>query len=616
MKILNIIDKYLFLGLIFLYPLFFLPIFQSSFDTAKLLLLAVGVLLIATVKIVKTILLGDFKFYSSKIDILIVAFSVIYIISSILSPISKFDSFILPGATSFIVFASFLYFFVNQFIQKDKNIMENVIIISAVIASLLQIISFLNIPALKFMGSNFSSLGNIISSLTFFAMILPFAFYKVLRESDITNKILFGIAGFVIFVGLSLSIYSILPIGKNIPPKLLELSDSWSIAIDTLKTNPLIGVGPTNYLASFNKFRPITFNSTVDWGIKYIVSRNTLLTTIVEVGLLGIIILLSIFFVSLKTFDLEKPTYSSILIFLVISLIFPISSILFPILFLIIALNSKTKEVSGTFNSKIPAFVMTIPFIAFVMFVSFVSFKAFYSEYLFNNAIKLLNKNDGLKAYDELNKVIQINTYSDRYHLASAELNIAIANSIAQKTDIKDEDKNTISQLVGQSITEAKAAVSLNPQKSSNWDNLGNIYSSISTFAKDANNFAKEAYNQAIFLDPINPLLRIRLGGIYYADQKYEDAIKIFELAVLAKPDFANSHFNLAMAYKGNKQVDKAKEQLNITLTLVEKDSKDYELVKKELDNLGEATTPVQTENLTPPATPSPTQEPQIQIPQ
>ena len=613
MKILNIIDKYLFLGLIFFYPLFFLPIFQSPFDTAKLLLLAVGILLLTTVKIVKTILVGDFKFYSSKIDVLIVAFAIIYIVSSILSPLGKFDSFVLPGATSFIVFASFMYFFVNQFIQKDKNIMENVIIISAVIASLLQIVSFLNIPTLKFMGSNFSSLGNIISSLTFFAMILPFAFYKAIRENDITNKILFGLSGFVIFIGLSLSAYSVLPL-KNTSPKLLSLSNSWSIAIDTLKTNPLIGVGPTNYLVSFNKFRPITFNTTNDWGIKYIVSRNTPLTLIVEVGLLGVIIFLSIFFVTLKSFNLENPNNLSILIFLVISLIFPISPALFPIFFLLIALNSKTREVSGIFTSKIPAFVMTIPFIAFVLFVSFVSYKVFFGEYLFN---KMIN----LKTYEELNRVLQINPYSDRYHLVAAELNLAIANSIAKKTDIKDEDKNTISQLIQQSITEAKAAVSLNPQKASNWDNLGNVYSSISTFAKDANQFAIEAYSQAIFLDPINPLLRIKLGGIYYADGKFEDAVKIFELAVLAKPDFANSHFNLAMAYKGNKQIEKAKEQLNITLTLVEKDSKDYELVKKELDTIDEKventeTNPVQTENLTPPATPSPTQEPQIEIPQ
>ena len=135
---------------------------------------------------------------------------------------------------------------------------------------------------------------------------------------------------------------------------------------------------------------------------------------------------------------------------------------------------------------------MTIPFIAFVLFVSFVSFKAFNSEYLFNNAIKLLSKNDGLKAYDEMNKLIQINPNTNRYHLATAEINIAIANTIAKKTDNRDEGKNTISQLIQQSINESKVAVSLNPQKSSNWDNLGNIYSSISSFAKDANNFAKK----------------------------------------------------------------------------------------------------------------------------
>ena len=145
------------------------------------------------------------------------------------------------------------------------------------------------------MGNNFSILGNIISSLVFFAIVLPFAFYKAIKDSNITNKVLFGIAGFIIFIGLSLSAYSVLPLNKTTAPKLLSLSHSWSIAIDTLKTNPLIGVGPTNYLASFNKVRPMTFNSTVDWGVKYIVSRNTPLTMMVEVGLLGIVIFLSIF---------------------------------------------------------------------------------------------------------------------------------------------------------------------------------------------------------------------------------------------------------------------------------------------------------------------------------
>jgi len=82
------------------------------------------------------------------------------------------------------------------------------------------------------------------------------------------------------------------------------------------------------------------------------------------------------------------------------------------------------------------------------------------------------------------------------------------------------------------------------------------------------------------------PAARPSAAGIYYTQQKFEEAVKIFELAVLAKPDYANSHYNLAMAYKANKQIDKAKEQMEIVLKLVETNSPDYETAKKELEKM------------------------------
>jgi len=191
-----------------------------------------------------------------------------------------------------------------------------------------------------------------------------------------------------------------------------------------------------------------------------------------------------------------------------------------------------------------------------------------------------------------MNKTIKTNPFVDRYHLAAADMNSLISQSLSKKKDLSDEDKKTIANLIQQSIREAKAAAGLNPRKSSNWEKLGDIYNGIVAVAKDADNFALQSYNQAVYLDPINPNIRIKAGGIYYYQKKYTEAIKVFELAVLSKPDFANAHYNLAMAYKENKQLDKAKEQMNITLKLVGKDSADYETAKKELESIEGLTEP------------------------
>ena len=66
---------------------------------------------------------------------------------------------------------------------------------------------------------------------------------------------------------------------------------------------------------------------------------------------------------------------------------------------------------------------------------------------------------------------------------------------------------------------------------------------------------------------------------------------------------------------------------MDIVLKLVEPNSKDYELAKKELDTLNEVntkgmqksetdTTPIQTENLTPPSGINPVTEPPQDLPQ
>ncbi len=580
MKIVKLIDKYLLLILFFVYPLFFLSFYSNSPETSRLLLLSLFTATILIVKLIKTFFQKGIKMNLSALDLFILGIASIYILLGIFASPSKMDAFFLPGTSSFIFLGAIIYFFANQLDNKDKDDVSKVIVLSSTIFSILQILAFTGL-----IKNNYANFGNLINSFSYTIVTLSISVFEIIKNKNVIYKIFFNITSLIIFISAFTNLYAILP-GKVTSPLLPNIKVSWSVAVDSLKERPLIGVGPTNFVSSYDRFRPVISNSYANWNSRFLVGSNTFLTVTAEVGIIGILLFLSIFIFSLKNILELNPYNAAILIAFIISFLYPYSPAFFPIIFLLFALNNKTKEVGGTFNSNIPLVVMTIPLFLLIFASMYYVYKAFYAEYLFEQTARYISQNEAIKTYDSINKTVNANPFVDRYHLQSAEINIRLAQSLSTKKDITEEDKKTLTQLIQQSIQEAKAAISINPNKSTSWENMGDIYVNISPFIKDVDKFAIQSYGQAIFLNPINPILRIKLGGIYLAQGNYKDAIKIFELAVLAKPDFANSHFNLAMAYKGDNQIDKAKEQMNLVLKLVDANTNDYQTAISELKKL------------------------------
>jgi tetratricopeptide (TPR) repeat protein len=144
------------------------------------------------------------------------------------------------------------------------------------------------------------------------------------------------------------------------------------------------------------------------------------------------------------------------------------------------------------------------------------------------------------------------------------------------------------------------------------------------SLVKNADESAIVAYGQAINLDPLNPVLRIELGGVYYGTGNYDEAIKQFAIAVQMKPDFANAHYNLSSAYKAKKDFKKAAAEMEAILAIVPKDSEDYKKAQTELEELKAQVPPEETETdnptrpgetLTAPAKPTPVLRPPLELP-
>ena len=201
-KAIKLLDKYIFCTIVFLFPLFLLPIFPNYFETAKLLLLVAGILILSTVKIIGALTSNNFRFYTSKIDILIVAFSVVYLISGLVASANKLEAFFVPGTATFVILSSLLYFFAIQLQEKERKSIEFVLVLSTLIASCVHIASFTGL-----MQKNFSTFGNLITPFAYFMAVLPIAFYKVFKKEKIVENIFYGIASFIILVSTFISFY-------------------------------------------------------------------------------------------------------------------------------------------------------------------------------------------------------------------------------------------------------------------------------------------------------------------------------------------------------------------------------------------------------------------------
>lgn len=486
---------------------------------------------------------------------------------------------------------------------------------------------------------SFNPMGGNIPSIILLVTFLVFSIGLLLKENEAVRKLFFGVAAAVMLFAVIVLIGSALP-GKPQSPRFVGMNDSWQISVEALKRSPIFGAGPANYLTAFNLFRPVTYNQTDLWQVRFTTASNYYFTLLTETGFLGLAALIVLLITVYKVFSqdmkagitkenmgdhLEK--FSLVLMVILFALL-PVSPALLVFLFPLLALFSKSEAKTVHLNvaasdseslaaSRVPSIIVGLPFLAGVIAVVFFGSRVLAAEATFKSSLDALSKNDAQGTFNLMTQSISQNQNVDRYHASLAQVDMALATSIASKKDITDTDRSTITQLVQAAISEGKATVTLNPSRSGNWEVLAQIYTSIMPFATGADQFATQTYTQAVALDPINPNLRIALGGVYYALGNYDSAIDSFKLAALAKPDLANAHYNLAIAYQAKKDYDNAIAETNNVLSLVDPKSQDYTVAKTLLDDLQKskaaapapssanlnAPQPVGTSNVKPPIT-------------
>ncbi len=501
------------------------------------------------------------------------------------------------------------------------------------------------------------------SPTIYVALLIAVALCLFVAKADRVKK---NVALFAIPVGLiALTLvlaYLPLPGNKiqqleaNFPKEIqLPFDISWKVTASAFRDAPFIGTGPSTYLFNFTSYKPVEFNGKNFWSFSFDTAYDEFLQVLGTLGIFGFgalaLLCLVIFTSSWKNLAMGTPeTHQDVSN--VVSPALAVSGLLTIVLFAIHA-TTLVSIVATMFvlaalmmsqksiREKVMEFSMGIkastsdnkqfdlfPIILFVVFliaavpVLFRMSAIVSADYYHRQALVQASKN-GTLTYTYLQKAENLNNNVDLYRVDMAQTNFALANAIAaQKGPTKDnpqgslttQDKSTIQTLLSQSINEGRAAVVLNPRSARNWAVLASIYNNITGVAQNAAAFSLDSYSRAIQRDPLNPILRLNVGGIYYSAKNYDLAIRFFTDAANLKPDYANAYFNLAISLrdKGDLQNALAVAQ-QLQTVLKDPTTPDYKVATQLVDELKAkiaAATPATTTQPTANGQPSALQNP------
>ena len=369
-------------------------------------------------------------------------------------------------------------------------------------------------------------------------------------------------------------------------------------------------------------------------------------------GLLGV---LSFLFLVYRIFR-TKPLFAPVILVIVFAFLIPFSFSSILMMFLLLAIYSVQQGIAGKHKHsffdvelklvalKRGVFALTDPdekpesehsnllpwgFLIIVGVFSFmigiVSIRFLASDYLFQKSLVAAGKNDAQNTYKLQTDAIRMFPQRDGYHRIFSQINLSIANNLAQSipqgTTPTAEQQQTIYQLIQQSINSGRNATTISPQNSVNWQNLSSIYRALIGFGQNADQFALLSNQQAIALDKNNPQQYIAYGGIFYQLGQWDNAIRQFTIAATLKPDFANAYYNLGHALEEKGELESALTQYQTVRQLVANDKNSVDLIDKEITaikvRIGDKTAAAVKVNANPnPTAPIAVDQPAAQLPE
>lgn len=585
-------------------PVFFLPFTQDYYDTNKWILLAGTSLFLFFLWGLQAALTGSLPWNKSalvkSLGILVLA----SLVSLVFSP-NKTESILTPFGLGTFLSLFLLASVGSAFLdEKARIILRWALMTTVSLSGLLAIYQFFGLGKILF---PWTPVGTDVGLMTVLLITLPVLIRETFHRKHAghdTHMIVALVMSIACGGGLILTAYQVL--GKW-GTTTLPFWVNWEILLENYKNlkQLMVGVGAQNFLGAFTAGRPATINMTGLWNTRFVVGSSMLFHMATVQGLVGLVGV--VWFLT----RLRNP----ILLLGALSLVFLPPS--FPALVVIVTILMLIEPVHIV-HTKLPHKKIIRYAVVLILFLIFATTiygfgRAASAEFAFGKSLAAFDKREGTNAYNLQIQAITLNPNVARFHMAYAQTNLALANAISGSASISatkeqlDKDRQTTTQLIQQAIREAKIAIGLAPTNILAWENIASVYQTLAGVAQGADQWTIAAYQQAMQLDPTNPTIRLRLGGAYVGQQKFDEAIASYNAAASLKPDYANVYYNMGFAYREQKKYLQASQALLEALKYVTPGSADEGQAKKELNEVTELLTETEKQSLNEPAAATPT---------
>ncbi len=474
------------------------------------------------------------------------------------------------------------------------------------------------------------------------SLLLPL--FRAKNPKDIGGKeIAFAACSIIITLGLFTTLYDLLKLQR---PILLPFETGFQTAFAAISQDAgrtlqgfLFGSGTGTYVTDFSRFKQPSFNVNQSlWSLTFLHSSSYLLEILATVGFLGIASLVFLFYRSvqegrrllvIKNREESAHSYGVFFSFVLLglaSVFLPFGFVTQTLLFVILSLFAvsasfldndrfydveltlvalkkalsqtpmlghpfldgtyKNTQTDKTFSKLMPVSFFVLSLLC-VLLIGFFSVRYIIADTAFQSSLVAASANNGIKTYTDESNAISMFPWRDSFYRIYSQTNLAIANSLAAAqpagSSPSAQVQQTIVTLIQQSINSARAATTISPLSSYNWQNLSSVYRSLIGFGQNAEQFSILTAQQAIVLDPNNPQLYISLGGIYYQLGRWDDAIRQFQIATNLKPDLANAYYNLGHSLEQKGDLQGALTQYQTVKTLIAQDPQNSKKIDGEI---------------------------------
>jgi len=419
-----------------------------------------------------------------------------------------------------------------------------------------------------------------LSLLTF----LIFSFRKRLFKEDVSHlslPILFLLIAIIyIFFSPLQSLFPANSIVNNLPSEILPSQKiSWSIAFQGIKESPIIGSGLGNYSYLFNKFKPASFLDSVVWQIRFDKPVTHIAELLGTTGILGIVsyLLLIGMFLLVSFMIVNGEDASSYNSLFTLSILLGFMALLigqffyyqdttltftfwFFLAFGVISWKKVVKETTFSFKD-FPEIGLICTVIFWTILFGFLFFyftmgklyvaDVYYRDYLTNPTEMKLT----LEEANSLQKAGQIADSRTVYHIILAR---AYLSELVEEMQKPKPDNQRLADIVALAVAEGKRAVELSPNRVTAQETLGFVYRDIRGLAEGASKWGIKVLEQAIELEPKNPILISELAKFYMNNEDLEKAKELFTKALEIKSDYVNAAVSLSILKENEGNTEEA----------------------------------------------------------